>query len=140
MVKKKSKKPKEEVEPEDEYMKMDYKTLGTNLEQLKEKYSDIKSKRNYIQQDRDIIEKFYHNTKSEIDKLSRDIILKESESQAKEEEHQMEVKVFLQKVKHLEYDQEKKNKEIERDGQQAEYKENQYFRNKLKNMGKDKKD
>jgi chaperonin cofactor prefoldin len=46
--KKKSKKVKEEVEPEDEYMKMDYKTLGTNLEQLKEKYGDIKSKRNYI--------------------------------------------------------------------------------------------
>ena len=114
--KKKSKKVKEEVEPEDEYMKMDYKTLGTNLEQLKEKYGDIKSKRNYIQQDRDIIEKFYHNTKAEIDKLSRDIILKESESQNKEEDHQMEVKVYLQKVKHLEYDQEKKNKDIEIDG------------------------
>lgn len=52
----------------------------------------------------------------------------------------MEVKVYLQKVKHLEYEQEKRNKEIEIDGQQAEYRENQYFRGKLKSMGKEKKD
>lgn len=60
--KKKTKKVKEEVEPEDDFMKMDYKTLTSQLEQLKETYSDIKSKRNYVQQDMDIIEKFYHNS------------------------------------------------------------------------------
>lgn len=52
----------------------------------------------------------------------------------------MEVKVYLQKVKHLEYEQDKKNKEIESDGQQSEYEENKYFRNRLKDMGGDKKD
>ena len=46
---KKSKKVKVEVEPEDEYMKMDYKTLCSNIDLLKEKYTDIKSKRNYVQ-------------------------------------------------------------------------------------------
>ena len=51
-----------------------------------------------------------------------------------EENHQIEVKVYLQKVKHLEYEQEIKNQEIEKDGDQAYSEENQYFNSRLKDM------
>lgn len=71
MPPRKKKAPKVEVEPDDAFMKMDYKTLSQNVEQLKEKYADIKSKRNYIQLDRDMIEKYYHNTKQEIENTQR---------------------------------------------------------------------
>lgn len=36
--------------------------LDTNLKLMKEKVSELKSKRNYIQMDRDMVEQFYHNT------------------------------------------------------------------------------
>ncbi len=43
--------------------------LENNLKLYKEKVGDIKSKRNYIQMDRDMVEQFYHNTELEIQEL-----------------------------------------------------------------------
>ena len=43
------KKPKKEEEPDDEFMKMAAPELENNLKLYKEKVSEIKSKRNYIQ-------------------------------------------------------------------------------------------
>lgn len=40
--------------------------LEANLKLYKERVSEIKSKRNYIQMDRDMVEQFYHNTELEI--------------------------------------------------------------------------
>lgn len=56
------KKPKKEEEPDDEFMKMNAPVLESNLKLYKERVSDLKSKRNYIQMDRDTVEQFYHNT------------------------------------------------------------------------------
>jgi len=56
------------------------------------------------------------NTQKEIDELKTKILIKENEAETLEQEHRVEVKVFLQKVKLLEYEQEKSNKEIELDG------------------------
>ena len=47
-------------------MKMTAPELDNNLKLLKEKVSEVKSKRNYIQMDRDMVELFYHNTELEI--------------------------------------------------------------------------
>lgn len=60
------KKPKKEEEPDDEFMKMIASELESNLKLFKEKVGEIKSKRNYIQMDRDMVEQFYHNTELEI--------------------------------------------------------------------------
>jgi hypothetical protein len=52
--------------------------------------------------------------------------------------HNTEVKVFLQKLKLLEYEQEKSNISIEDDGEKAKEKENSYFENRMKDMKKSK--
>jgi len=44
------------------------------------------------------------------------------------------VKVYLQKVKHLEYEQEIKNSEISKDGEVAYGDENTYFNKRVKDM------
>lgn len=36
--------------------------LEGNLKLYKDKVGDVKSKRNYIQMDRDMVEQFYHNS------------------------------------------------------------------------------
>lgn len=71
-------KPKKEEEPDDEFMKMIGPELEANLRLFKEKVGDIKSKRNYIQMDRDMVEQFYHNTELEIQELHTDILNKET--------------------------------------------------------------
>ena len=47
-------------------MKMTAPELEANLKLLKEKVLEVKTKRNYIQMDRDMVEQFYHNTELEI--------------------------------------------------------------------------
>ena len=54
--------------------------------------------------------------------------------------HNTEVKVFIQKLKLLEYEQQKANIDIEQDGDGAKTKENKYFEDRMKQMKKNKHD
>lgn len=54
--------------------------------------------------DRDMVENFYHNTLKEIEEVKTKVSNKETEAEDKETKHRIDVKVFLQKVKHLEYE------------------------------------
>lgn len=82
-------------------MKMVASELDNNLKLMKERVSQLKSKRNYIQMDRDMVEQFYHNTELEIQELQTDILNKEAEAETMTVEHNKEVKVFLQRLKLL---------------------------------------
>ena len=93
--------------------------LDTNLKLMKDKVSDLKSKRNYIQMDGDMLEQFYHNTELEIEETQTNILNKEAEAENMTVSHNKEVKVFLQRLKLLEYEQEKSNDRIEEDGKSA---------------------
>ena len=98
----------------------------------------MRTKRNYIQMDRDMVEQFYHNTQKDIDEIKVKILNFETDQEREEEAHRVEVKVYLQKVKHLEYEQEKSNKEIELDGLDAKKDENNYFEKRIETMKKEK--
>ena len=113
---------------------MDGGTLRSKISLYQEKYADIKTRRNYIQMDRDMIEQFYTNTAKEIEELEIRILNKEKEEQIKEEKHQTEVKVYLQKVKNLEYEQEKNNTNILKNGESAKNDEKGHFKHRLKDM------
>ena len=82
--------------------------------------------------DRDMVENFYHNTLKEIAEVKTRIANKETEAEEKENKHRIDVKVFLQKVKHLEYEQEKSNMNIEEDGTEAKHLEDEYFEERTK--------
>jgi hypothetical protein len=102
--------------------------------------TELKSKRNYIQMDRDMVEQFYHNTELEIQELKTEVLNKETEGENMQLSHNTEVKVFLQKLKLLEYEQEKADMGIEKDGEEAKVKENRYYEDRMKDMKKRKQD
>lgn len=114
--------------------------LESNLKLLKEKVAEIKSKRNYIQMDRDMVEQFYHNTELEIEELRTEILNKQTDGENMQLAHNTQVKVFLQKLKLLEYEQEKADMSIEKDGEEAKVKENKYYEDRMKDMKKKKQD
>ena len=101
---KKKKGTKEEPEPQDEYMKMDGATLERTMAALKERLEDAKVKRNLIQIEKDMIHDFYHNTRLEIKETEAEIKNYDTEMQKLEEAHRAEIKVYIQKVKHIEYE------------------------------------
>ena len=108
----KKKKKKEEPEPEDEYMKMDGLTLERTMAALREKLSEAKTKRNLVQVEKDMIHDFYTNTRKEIAETEAQIKNLDTTMQDDEEKHKTEIKVYLQKVKHLEYDQGNKCEQV----------------------------
>lgn len=69
--------------------------------------------------DRDMVEQFYHNTELEIEELQTDILNKQAQAESMTVQHNKEVKVFLQRLKLLQYEQEKSNIDIEKDGEGA---------------------
>lgn len=96
----KPKKQKEE-EPADELMKLSASELNTHLDLLKEKCHDLKLKRNYIQMDRDMVEQYFKNAENEISNLKTEITNKETEAETTQRNHNVEIKLYLQRVKHL---------------------------------------
>lgn len=90
--------------------------------------------------DRDMVQQFYHNTELEIEELQTEILNKQAEAESMTVEHNKEVKVFLQRLKLLQYEQEKSNIDIEKDGEGAKERQNKYFGNRTNLMKKNKND
>jgi len=78
---------KEEVEPDDDYMKMDGEQLEKNMAALKEKLVDAKIKRNMLQMEKDMVHDFYHNTRAEIKELEARVRNFDTDMQTMEEAH-----------------------------------------------------
>jgi hypothetical protein len=72
------KKVRIEPEPDDDFMKMDYQQIQNSIATSKEKYLDLKTRRNYYQMDRDMVEQFYFNIKSEIEEIKTATLNKET--------------------------------------------------------------
>lgn len=101
--KKKDKEPEEEVE-ESEYDSMDLSMLSEVVPMLKEQLRKQKLDRNYVQLERDTIQTFADITHGECQSLDRKVEMKDKNMESMEENHRVEVRVYLQKVKHLEFE------------------------------------
>jgi len=132
------KKKKEEPEPEDDYMKMDGMTLEKKIQQLRERLSDSKMKRNLIQIEKDMIHDFYSNTKNEIQENESQIRNYETKMENMEEQHKVMIKVYMQKVKHLEYEHDQDRTKVKLEAEKSMTDEREYNTNTEKDMKKDK--
>ena len=70
---------------------------------LEEELDTIQQKRNYMQLERDQVATFYDITKRDTKKLDLEIDEKDREMEIMEENHDVEERVYVQKVRHLEY-------------------------------------
>ena len=138
-MKKKKKGPREEPEPDDEFMKMDGATLEKTMAALKEKLNDAKIKRNLIQIEKDMIHDFYHNTRSEIKESEAEIKNFDTKMQELEEAHRVEIKVYIQKVKHLEYEHSNNAERVQAEAAYLMKEERNHHLDNEKDMRKDKK-
>lgn len=83
---------------------MDGATLEKTIANLKDSLTDAKIKRNLIQIEKDMIHDFYSNTKKEIQEIESEIKNYDTRMEELDDAHSVEIKVYMQKVKHLEYE------------------------------------
>ena len=106
----------------------------------KKQMEQLQIKRNYIQMDRDMVEKFFLNTRAERVEVDRKVVNEEAKAQQLEQKHKMEIKYYRQKIKHMEFDQEESNLEIQGKGETAKNREDEDYKIRKVGMTKLKKD
>lgn len=126
--KKKGKKSNEPPEPPSEFDNMPTEALEARIKEMSVDLNKLQIERNYMQLERDTISTFYDITRKEVKELDLEIMAKDREMEAMEENHQVEIKVYIQKVKHLEYEHKTNSKKVKKDGEVAQLQESDEFR------------
>ena len=78
--------------------------LEEHIVRLREELDREREERNYFQLERDKVNTFWEITKRQYEEKKAELRNKEREMEEAEERHQVEIKVYKQKVKHLLYE------------------------------------
>lgn len=78
--------------------------LEEHIVRLREELDREREERNYFQLERDKVNTFWEITKRQLEERKAELRNKEREMEEAEEKHQVEIKVYKQKVKHLLYE------------------------------------
>uniref|UniRef100_A0A7S0X897 Growth arrest-specific protein 8 domain-containing protein n=1 Tax=Mantoniella antarctica TaxID=81844 RepID=A0A7S0X897_9CHLO len=107
----------------------------TTLEKEKNKEEEY---RNYMQLERDKINAFWEITKKELVDKKAELRNKDREMEEMEERHQVEIKVYKQKVKHLLYEHQNNITTLKADAEMALKLQQDEFRKRGAELSKDK--
>lgn len=86
--------------------------MEEHVKRLREELDREREERNYFQLERDKINTFWEITKRQLEDLRAQLRNKDREMEDAEERHQIEIKVYKQKVKHLLYEHEQATAEL----------------------------
>ena len=86
---------------------------------LREELDREREERNYFQLERDKVNTFWEITKKQLEEKKAELRNRDREMEEAEERHQVEIKVYKQKVKHLLYEHQNNITELKADGNLA---------------------
>jgi len=112
----KGKAKEEEKQEESEYDSMDLEMLREVVPMLRQQLEKSMLDRNYVQLERDSIQEYYNISSREVSELGLAATAKDREMELMEDNHRVELRVYQQKVKHLEYENKNKIKDIVLEG------------------------
>ncbi|XP_026855247.2 dynein regulatory complex subunit 4 isoform X2 [Electrophorus electricus] len=90
--------------------------LEEHIVRLREELDREREERNYFQLERDKIHTFWEITKRQLEEKKADLRNRDREMEEAEERHQVEIKVYKQKVKHLLYEHQNSIVELKTEG------------------------
>eukprot|EP00198_Chlamydomonas_reinhardtii_P007958 XP_001697295.1 component of dynein regulatory complex [Chlamydomonas reinhardtii] len=118
---------------------------GASVEELNQKIGTLEKEknkeeeyRNYMQLERDKINAFWEITKKDLEDRRAELRNKDREMEEMEERHQVEIKVYKQKVKHLLYEHQNNITTLKSDGELALKLQQDEYRKREGDLGKDK--
>ena len=85
---------------------------------LREELDREREERNYFQLERDKVNTFWEITKRQLEERKAELRNKDREMEEAEEHHQVEIKVYKQKVKHLLYEHQNNIAELKAESKQ----------------------
>lgn len=102
------------------YISMNYTDLLKEIEFLKNNLKELKTKRNFVQQERDLIENYYQISIEEEKTINANVLRQAKMIEDLETNHKYEINAFSNKYQHLEFEHENFiDKTLVLNGQQA---------------------
>ncbi|KAF7699371.1 dynein regulatory complex subunit 4 [Silurus meridionalis] len=95
---------------------MSKEQLEEHIARLREELDREREERNYFQLERDKIHTFWEISKKQLEEKKADLRNRDREMEEAEENHQTEIRVYKQKVKHLLYEQQNSITELKSEG------------------------
>ncbi|KAM4018576.1 dynein regulatory complex subunit 4 [Anomaloglossus baeobatrachus] len=95
---------------------MSKEQLEEHIVRLREELDREREERNYFQLERDKIHTFWEITRRQLEEKKSELRNKDREMEEAEERHQVEIKVYKQKVKHLLYEHQNNISELKAEG------------------------
>ncbi|XP_054056541.1 dynein regulatory complex subunit 4 isoform X3 [Rissa tridactyla] len=95
---------------------MSKEQLENHVARLREELDREREERNYFQLERDKIHTFWEITRRQLEEKRAELRNKDREMEEAEERHQVEIKVYKQKVKHLLYEHQENLTELKVEG------------------------
>jgi hypothetical protein len=138
MSAKKNKGSKAELSQGNTVTEKSSKEYEADLMALKEELNKEREERNFFQLERDKIQDFWEITKREFEKLKCQLLNKDREAEELEEKHQVEIKVYKQKVKHLLYEYQNNIAHLQADSENTVSLKQEEHRNQESQLKKDK--
>ncbi|KAJ3045697.1 Dynein regulatory complex subunit 4 [Rhizophlyctis rosea] len=93
--------------------------LEAEVKRLTDELAQEREERNYFQLERDRINSFWDITKQELAEAKSELLNRDREQEELEEKHQVEIKVYKQKVKHLLYEYQNNVAHLQADSERA---------------------
>jgi hypothetical protein len=124
-------KPKPEAEVTDDLTEMEYEQLVSVLTTLNDQKDQVVNQRSYLQIERDLLENLYKNSESTLKDLETKMLIEEKLLQDAEEKHKAEIRTYLQKLKQLEFENERGMAQIEAKGKEYMSEEAKTHQNNL---------
>ncbi|PRP86085.1 hypothetical protein PROFUN_03072 [Planoprotostelium fungivorum] len=106
------------------------KQMEDTVRSLREELEKEKSERNFFQLERDKINAFWEISKEDLENCRAEMRNKDRETEELIERHQVEIKVYKQKVKHLHYEHQNNITQLKTDEEGALKTQNDDHRNK----------
>lgn len=122
----------------DELTNLEYNDLVEILQYVQDQKMDKMDQRVYLQIERDFIESLYKNCEAEKINLENKVIIQENVLSTIEESHQIEIKTYLQKLKQLDFENERNLTIIDQQAQEELEKESEHHEGRLNDLKKEK--
>jgi len=142
MGKKAKKKKATSAEPEEE-IPADLRDLGPTMlkdriDAFKYRLNKAQKDRNYMQLEKDMVNRFYEITKQEVRQIEAELLKMDREMETLERDHRVHIKVHEQKVQNLEYEHKNSRKQVGADGEKSVEREREKHTEKILAMNKEK--
>merc|ERR1712093_102920 len=93
--------------------------LRDRIEAFHYRLNKAMKERNYMQLEKDMVNRFYQITKDEVKQIEAELLNKDRQMEMMERDHRVHIKVHEQKVQNLEYGHRNDRRQVQQEGEMS---------------------